>query len=214
MLALASSIPLPNQRNLQVALALPILFPTRNPPAANVDIGIIKDVPPPPNPSSWVGLKEEYKGKSMGRQFVIAHNKLRAKYNLKPVKWSRTLARFARRLAYKHVNDCEMKHSTDSPYGENLFWSLRDHWKPRDVVRIWGDEYKFYDPKTNECINNNMCGHYTQIVWHTTTSIGCARVTCHNSKGFLYQCSYNPPGNYYHEGPFGGKFSKSIVPPP
>ncbi|KAJ4831220.1 hypothetical protein Tsubulata_005503 [Turnera subulata] len=182
-------------------------------------------VPPPANPSSGgfppipesryalVGSEEEYAGKPLPRQYVIAHNKVRAKFDQPPVKWNKTLAKFARRWAYERVNDCRLLHSTNNLYGENLLWVPGGPWTPRDVVAVWGNEYPAYNPKTNECIDNKLCGHYTQVVWQTTTSIGCGHVACKDSKGSLFVCSYHPPGNYYFEGPFGGMFNKSIVPP-
>jgi hypothetical protein len=105
-------------------------------------------------------------------------------------------------------------HSPNSPYGENLFWALRDHWNASKVVKYWGDERNLYDPNTNECINNSVCGHFTQIVWNATQRVGCAHVLCHNIQGHLFVCSYDPPGNIYYHGPFGGRFNKSIVNPP
>jgi uncharacterized protein YkwD len=64
-----------------------------------------------------------------------------------------------------------------------------------------------YNYATNTC--NTMggtveCGHYTQIVWKTTTSVGCALVTCNTNTPFGTKygtkwgyavCDYSPPGN-------------------
>ncbi|KAJ9181652.1 hypothetical protein P3X46_009760 [Hevea brasiliensis] len=151
---------------------------------------------------------------AMAHQFIVAHNNVRSAYGLKPLRWNRTLAKYARRWANQRIDDCELQHSPDSPYGENLFWSLKAHWGPAEVVKCWADENVYYNQKTNECINGEMCGHFTQLVWKTTEKVGCGRVECRNNKGFLYVCSYDPPGNYYFEGPFGGTFTKSIVYPP
>ncbi|XP_050226985.1 pathogenesis-related protein PR-1 [Mercurialis annua] len=150
----------------------------------------------------------------MARQFVTGHNAVRSVFGVQPLKWNKKLARYARRWANQRANDCALQHSPDSPYGENLFWSLKGNWGPKAVVKIWADEYIFYDPKQNVCINGEMCGHYTQVVWKQTTEVGCGRVKCRNNKGFLYVCSYDPPGNIYFQGPFGGRFSKCIVNPP
>ncbi|OAY42589.1 hypothetical protein MANES_08G000601v8 [Manihot esculenta] len=133
----------------------------------------------------------------MAHQFLIAHNCVRAAYGLSPLRWNRTLM-----------------HSPDSPYGENMFWSKKSHWGPTEVVKCWADEKVYYNQKTNECINGEKCDHFTQLVWKDTERVGCGRVRCNNDKGFLYVCSYDPPGNYYFEGPFGGTFTKSIAYPP
>ncbi|KAG6772497.1 hypothetical protein D5086_013569 [Populus alba] len=123
-------------------------------------------------------------------EFLAARNKIREIHNLTLLAWDQ------------------------SPHGENLFWALRDHWNASKVVKYWGDERNLYDPNTNECINNSVCGHYTQIVWNATQRVGCAHVLCHNIQGHLFVFSYDPPGNIYYHGPFGGRFNKSIVNPP
>jgi pathogenesis-related protein 1 len=53
------------------------------------------------------------------------------------------------------------------------------------------------------------CGHYTQIVWKATTSVGCAHVTCTTGSPFgdsnpwdFNVCDYAPPGNYVGESPY------------
>jgi len=148
-------------------------------------------------------------------EFLAAHNKIRAMHNLTSLSWNRMLARYARRWANTRLDDCKnLEHSPNSPFGENLFWGLRDHWNASKVVKYWGDEMPNYDPLTNECLNNSVCGHYTQIVWNTTQSVGCTHALCNNNEGHLFVCSYDPPGNIYYQGPFGGRFGKCIVYPP
>ncbi|KAJ6316421.1 hypothetical protein OIU78_019666 [Salix suchowensis] len=148
-------------------------------------------------------------------EFLAAHNKIRATHNLTKLSWNRVLARYARRWANRRVDDCKnLEHSPNSPFGENLFWGLRDHWNASEVVEFWGDEVRNYDPVTNECLGSSVCGHYTQIVWNTTQCVGCAHALCNNNEGHLFVCSYDPPGNIYYQGPFGGRFSKCIVCPP
>ncbi|KAJ9184228.1 hypothetical protein P3X46_003975 [Hevea brasiliensis] len=146
------------------------------------------------------------------KEYTIAHNKVRLILGMKPLTWNKTLEDYARRWAEQRIEDCELIHSPHSPYGENIFWSLKQ-WTPAEIVKVWADEYVYYDEKTNECINGQICGHYTQLIWKSTQQFGCAHVECKNNKGYFDICSYDPPGNYYYEGPFGGKFAKSIVYP-
>lgn len=122
--------------------------------------------------------------------------------------------RYSRHWAYERSGDCRLQHSPNSPYGENMFWSQNGHWTPLEVVKCWASEYKLYNSATNECVGNSVCGHYTQIIWRNTRHIGCGRSKCAGNKGFIYVCSYDPPGNFYFEGPLGGHFTKSIVYPP
>ncbi|XP_022760004.1 probable pathogenesis-related protein CaO19.6200 [Durio zibethinus] len=133
-------------------------------------------------------------------QFLNAHNKARAHAGLSLFVWDETLASYARTWAKKRSSDCRMKHS-NGPYGENIFWGGRDHWTPKDVVKLWVKEHKFYNRKTNACQPGKLCGHYTQIVWSDSIKVGCARAKCANG-GIFVICSYDPPGNYANENPF------------
>jgi pathogenesis-related protein 1 len=45
-----------------------------------------------------------------------------------------------------------------------------------------------------------VCGHYTQIVWRDTTSVGCAAQSC--PQGEIWVCDYSPPGNYVGQHPY------------
>jgi pathogenesis-related protein 1 len=68
----------------------------------------------------------------------------------------------------------------------------------------WIDEKSIYTYATNTCDTTGMkeCGHYTQIVWKTTTSVGCAIVNCTTNSPFgdgrpwtFAVCDYAPAGN-------------------
>src|SRR3546814_16468334 len=45
-------------------------------------------------------------------------------------------------------------------------------------------------------------GHYTQIIWHSTTDVGCA-IAVSQSDEYLV-CRYTTPGNVYGRDPLGG----------
>lgn len=150
-----------------------------------------------PNPR----FLEQKKRLSVRREFLHAHNRVRRHFNEPILKWSRKLARYARRWANKRALDCRMIHSY-GPYGENIFWGKYDHWTATEAVQSWVRESKFYDPHTNQCTHGQMCGHYTQIVWRDSSRIGCARKKCLNG-GLFVICVYDPPGNYINENPFG-----------
>jgi pathogenesis-related protein 1 len=73
--------------------------------------------------------------------------------------------------------------------------------------QLWISEDAIYDYASNTCnptATITECGHYTQIVWKTTTSVGCAIVNCTTGwpfsgpagKSWTYAvCDYAPPGN-------------------
>jgi len=147
-----------------------------------------------------------------------AHNRVRSKHKLKPLKWSDKLAKYSQEWADHLGRDqsCKMYHRSGSPpYGENLYISSAVVWTQdnkevsrernrvniRDVVKVWTDEEKWYNYKNNSCQPGQQCGHYTQVVWRETSEVGCAVNFC-GDKSQNWVCSYNPPGNYVGKRPY------------
>ncbi|KAL2942994.1 Pathogenesis-related protein 1C [Bienertia sinuspersici] len=134
-------------------------------------------------------------------EYLIAHNKVRAKLGLPPFEWSEELADYARWWAQQRQGDCAMIHS-HSDHGENLFWGgAGKEWGAEDAVAFWAGEDKFYNYDTNTCAPGQQCTHYTQIAWKTTKRVGCAKVTCNNGNTFI-GCNYDPHGNIIGQKPF------------
>ncbi|EOY07664.1 CAP, putative [Theobroma cacao] len=156
----------------------------------------------PRRPPTTAELAKKIKSASFVKEAVSAHNAARVTIGQTPMVWNYTLAYFAKQWAKKRLNDCKLIHSY-GPYGENLFWGGKSHWTPSEVVKFWVEEKAYYDPKSNTCATGQMCGHYTQIVWKDSVRVGCARINCYNGKGMYVICSYDPPGNYINEHPFG-----------
>ncbi len=146
-----------------------------------------------------------------------AHNRVRAKHGLQPLKWSDKLAAYSQEWA-NHLGasgSCKMVHRPGTPpYGENLYWASPLSWSTgetsvqdvsiQEVVKTWADEEKWYDYATNRCQPGKQCGHYTQIVWQKTSEVGCALKVCAD-KSQSWVCSYNPAGNYVGQRPYEKK---------
>ncbi|KAK9724031.1 hypothetical protein RND81_05G043000 [Saponaria officinalis] len=138
----------------------------------------------------------------MAREFLRAHNLIRAKYDIPPLQWDRTLARIARRRASILAKDCSMVHSRGQ-YGENLFWGKLDHWTPARMVEDWANEVQFFDLNTKKCTKDwTECGHFTQVIWADSQRVGCHRQKCILQVGFIGICIYDPPGNAVDQSPF------------
>jgi pathogenesis-related protein 1 len=140
------------------------------------------------------------------QEFVDLHNAARRAVGvgLGPVTWDDTVAAYAQSYAAQRQGDCALKHSTNSPYGENLLAGPAGApVSASDAVRMWVAEKQYYNYGTNSCSAppGEDCGHYTQVVWRNTTAIGCARVDCNNGGAFLI-CSYSPRGNTIGQSPY------------
>ena len=70
-----------------------------------------------------------------------------------------------------------------------------------DAVDGWGDERKFYDFANGGGGFSEQTGHFTQLVWKATTSVGCGRVDCGEggangaAQGWFVVCEYYSAGN-------------------
>ncbi|KAM0873367.1 hypothetical protein ACQ4PT_038107 [Festuca glaucescens] len=78
--------------------------------------------------------------------------------------------------------------------GEHLLGRRRRGVEPRGRRQGLGRRGVDYSYAANACAPGRDCGHYTQIVWRGTASVGCARVVCDDG-GVFMTCNYYPPGN-------------------
>ncbi len=148
-------------------------------------------------------------------QIVAAHNKWRAEVGVSALSYSPELAVSAQAWAdtLKKTNQCRMRHSKpEGKYGENIYWASAIAWTDgrRELQKItsdmpvdgWGSEISDYDYAKNSCKPGKMCGHYTQMVWKTSTKVGCAIAVCEDSKDQVWVCQYQPAGNWVGERPY------------
>jgi hypothetical protein len=158
--------------------------------------------------------KGELSHKNRFSGMLKAHNVVRNKHGLTPLKWSGKLASYSQDWANRlgSTGSCKMVHrSGEPPYGENLYWASPVSWSTgeasvqsitiKDVVKSWTDEEEWYNYNKNSCRPGKKCGHYTQVVWEDTTEVGCAIKVCAD-KSQSWVCSYNPPGNFVGKRPY------------
>jgi hypothetical protein len=130
-----------------------------------------------------------------------AHNEWRRDAGVPDLIWSETLAKTAQAWADHLAKDgCLMEHSSDRMFGENLAWATARRLSPDRVVSLWGHEKEHYDLEKNRCAENQICGHYTQMVWEDTREVGCGHAICGGAE--VWVCHYYPQGNLPGETPY------------
>ncbi|CAK9166387.1 unnamed protein product [Ilex paraguariensis] len=139
-------------------------------------------------------------------EYLKAHNDLRMSMHVPPLEWNTTLAAYAQNWAMQRQNDCQYRHHSQGPYGENTFWEQYEEHSPTDVVSSWFQEQVFFDHVRNVCrcpieTDDCQCSHYLAVTWGTTRQVGCYGVTCNYERGRLVVCSYFPAGNYKNRNP-------------
>jgi uncharacterized protein YkwD len=131
-------------------------------------------------------------------EFLKAHNKIRADLGLPPLGWSEKMAGVAKDWATALIVRSQFQHSR-SGYGENLFEIRGGRSSPPEVVDAWAAEAADYDYRGNRC-RASQCGHYTQVVWRGTTTLGCA--VARSTSREVWVCEYSPPGNVVGQRPY------------
>jgi pathogenesis-related protein 1 len=135
------------------------------------------------------------------------HNKVRADVGVKPLQWSAKLASFAQGWAEQiAATGCKMKHRPYSgewaqKYGENIYYSSNKDARPLRASEAWYSEIKdFTDGKMDK---NTLVksGHYTQMIWRTTTTIGMGKAVCPTGASIIV-ANYDPLGNYMGQKPY------------
>lgn len=130
------------------------------------------------------------------------HNSLRARHqDTGSLVWNDDLAAYAYNYAQSlkggDSDPCNyiLKHS-GGQYGENLAAGTNS--APADLVNLWYDEIKYYDYNNVTGIEHDghEVGHFTQLVWASSTDLGCSVERCTNGAVYLI-CEYSPAGNIY-----------------
>ncbi len=150
---------------------------------------------------------------AFAREILSAHNNVRISATnpvpnppLAVLQWSDSAASTAQAWADK----CEPSHNPNlKNLGENIAFATPNALTTAGVVQGWAAEAANYNHGTNACAPGKVCGHYTQLVWRSTTHVGCATRVCEKNSPFsgfsrwqLWVCNYSPPGNFVGQRPY------------
>ncbi|KAM3618622.1 uncharacterized protein V6R79_022623 [Siganus canaliculatus] len=150
------------------------------------------------------------------------HNRVRSQVfppaaNMEFMLWDEGLAKsadsWASRCVWGHGPAQAMR-----SMGQNLSVTSGRYQTITDLVRPWYDErHHFSYP--NKC-TGSVCSHYTQMVWASSSRVGCAVRKCSNMSVFgntwreatLLVCNYSVKGNWAGEAPYRSGRPCSVCP--
>lgn len=132
---------------------------------------------------------------------LTAHNRARAEFGVQPVAWSDELAAgalaHAQYMAATGVYGHDQTPGRRKKSGENLWRGQRGLFSYDIMVGVMVDEARYFRPGAfpdNSATGDwHQVAHYTQIVWPTTTEVGCALASSPTTDYFV--CRYAPTGN-------------------
>lgn len=140
---------------------------------------------------------------TMSEAILNAHNQYRAEVDVSPLAWSETLASDAQEWAdyLASLGGEDLQHAENTGQGENLWMGTAGFYSYTDMVESWGEERQYFIGGTFPDVSStgdwSDVGHYTQMVWRETTSVGCAIATAEGNN--ILVCRYSPPGNFVGE---------------
>jgi pathogenesis-related protein 1 len=123
-----------------------------------------------------------------------------------PLRWNTTIAQ----TAQAYANQCIWQHSGTPGLGENLYAAAPWAAAQTAAATSWAGESTDYNYAANTCAGGQQCGHYTQMVWRSSSQLGCGIRDCSTGSPFGSQypnwtivvCNYSPPGNYIGQRPY------------
>lgn len=152
-----------------------------------------------PSPN-WPGPAD--RGEALLRARVLAaHNQARAGFGVPPLAWSDELAAgataHAQYMATTGIYGHDQTPGRRKKAGENLWRGQRGLFSYEVMIGVMVEEARYFRagafPDVSRTGNWSQVAHYTQIVWPTTTEVGCALASSATTDYFV--CRYAPTGN-------------------
>jgi len=142
------------------------------------------------------------RGEMLLRQTVLnAHNQARDRFGVPALAWSDELAAaamsHAQYMAGTGIYGHDATPGRRKKAGENLWRGPRGVFSYDIMIGVMIEEARHFRagvfPDNSRTGAWNDVAHYTQIVWPTTTNVGCALASSATTDYFV--CRYSPTGN-------------------
>jgi len=132
---------------------------------------------------------------------LLSHNIERSKVGDLPLIWDAALAASSQAYAIKLAATGTFKHSGTPGVGENLALGTSERYSTgyntTALIKLWLNEKKNYIEGCTYPDCGSGVGHYTQMIWAKTKTVGCGKGT--DGSIDILVCQYFPPGNYIGE---------------
>ena len=136
----------------------------------------------------------------IAQRLVVAHNRERAAVRVRPLAWDPLLAAAASSYARQLAANGRFEHSRRSERrgtGENLWTGSRGAFSLEHMAGNWASEKRWFRPGLFPNVSTTgdwvQVGHYSQMVWPTTTRLGCGMASGRGRDVLV--CRYAPAGN-------------------
>src|SRR5437868_1407920 len=133
-------------------------------------------------------------------RILAAHNTARAQAGVAPLVWDKDLGTAAASYATQMALTGRFAHSDRSlrrGTGENLWMGTRGAFGVEAMVGGWASEKRWFRPglfpSVSRTGNWEDVGHYTQMIWPTTSRVGCALAS--TARVDYLVCRYAGAGN-------------------
>ena len=148
----------------------------------------------------WPGARVDAGRDNLAARLLSLHNRERAAVGVPPLRWDARLAAAAASYGPALAARGRLAHSeqaTRPGQGENLWMGTRGAYSLEEMAGSWAAEKRIFRagifPEVSRSGNWSDVGHYTQMIWAGTSSVGCA---IHTSRKWDFLiCRYSPPGN-------------------
>ncbi|KAF4105124.1 Golgi-associated plant pathogenesis-related protein 1 [Onychostoma macrolepis] len=143
---------------------------------------------------------------SFKQEFLEAHNQYRKQHQAPELTYSDELSSAAQKWADHMLSKKSLSHS-DTEDGENVFYSfssVKKTPKGEEAVDSWYSEIKDYDFSSSGY--QPQTGHFTQVVWKSSTELGVGLATDGNTVFVVGQ--YRPAGNITN----AGLYDQNVLP--
>jgi hypothetical protein len=137
---------------------------------------------------------------AVAMRIVTIHNQVRASAGVQPIYWDSSLASAADVYAAELARTGRWGHSPPAArrgQGENLWMGTRGAFSVDEMVGAWASEGRMFRPGRFPQVSHSgsweQVGHYSQMIWPGSLSVGCA-LRSSASNDYLV-CRYSPAGN-------------------